>query len=174
MSLMECAQIPSGRALLSKYLRVVTHAEDEESAPGQTVLVVSPADGKGTGAASDLDNVEILDLEIRASYPIPRCTAPTKCRASMTRPLGDPSEKRRFRIAFHIFKRRDTGAPVGDLTVEKVRQTALTNLRAFYSQASMAPKLVSADGSKVGSGMQAHPLQDDLSRRRSTSTSVAL
>jgi hypothetical protein len=55
VSLMECAQVPSGSAFLSKYLRVVTNTDDEESAPGQTVLVVTPADGKGTGA-SDLDN----------------------------------------------------------------------------------------------------------------------
>ncbi len=159
--LMECALISSDGVFLSKYLRVVTHTEDEESASGQTVLVVSPSDGKGTGSASDVDNVEILDFNIRASYSIARCTAPKKCAVSISRPLGDPSEKRRFRIAFHIFRRRDTGTPVGDLTVQQVRHAALTNLRAFYAQASMAPKLVGVDGSKNGAAVVFMPEPDN-------------
>jgi hypothetical protein len=161
-AMMECAALGAGGGtFLSKYLRVVTHDEDAGAAVGQTVQVVSPADGNGTGKAADPDNVEILDFEIRATYTIPRCPAAKKCTAWVSRPLGDEAEQQRFRIAYHIFKKKSTGAPIGGLTVKKVRQNALCNLRAFYAQASMAPRLVSADGSQGGPAVVFMPEPDN-------------
>jgi hypothetical protein len=161
-AMMECAALGAGGGtFLSKYLRVVTHDEDASAAVGQTVQVVSPADGNGTGKAADPDNVEILDFEIRATYTIRRCTAPKKCTAWVSRPVGDEAEQQRFRIAYHIFIKKSTGAPIGGLTVKKVRQNALFNLRGYYAQASMAPRLVSADGSQGGSAVVFMPEPDN-------------
>ena len=146
----DCALVKSGVSFRSKYLRLVTNAGDIKPVPAQTLFVGGIADGKGTGAAADPDNVEILDFEIRAVYVIVRCPGSPKCSVSVTRPVGDESEQLRFRIAFHIFKRRGTGAPMDGLTAQKVRHAALRELRKFHAQSSMAPKLVSADGSPGG------------------------
>jgi hypothetical protein len=146
----ECALVRSGVAFRSKYLRLVTNSGDLKSKIAQTLSIGTIADGKGTGAAGDPDNVEILDFDIRAAYVIVRCPGSPKCSVEVTRPVGDESEQLRFRIAFHIFKRRGTGAPMDGLTAQKVRHAALRELRKFHAQSSMAPKLVSADGSVGG------------------------
>lgn len=146
----DCALVHSAVSFRSKYLRLVTNGRDLNSKLEQTLFLSTIADGKGTGAASDPDNVEILDFEVRATYLIQRCPAPSKCSVAVTAPVGDETEQRRFRLAFHIFKRRGTGKPIDGLTIEKVRHSALRDVRAILAQASMAPKLVSADGTAGG------------------------
>src|ERR1039457_3825674 len=149
----ECALVRSGVAFRSKYLRLVTNSADHRSKIAQTLFIGTIADGKGTGAAGDPDNVEILDFDSRAAYVILRCPGSPTCSVEATRPVGEESEQLRFRIAFHIFKRRGTGAPMDGLTAQKVRHAALRELQKFHAQSSMAPKLVSADGSAGGAAV---------------------
>jgi hypothetical protein len=156
-----CPKVRSGVAYRSPYLRLVVdeksadpHKGDKQAVLKQTLLVSDLADGLGTGQPDDNDTLEILDQQVRATYTIARCPAPAtnQCSVHVQVPIGE-DERRRLRLAFHIFRTSVGGTPVGAAVGEsasqaedRLRQSARFRtfkwLRRVYAQVNIAPKLV--------------------------------
>ena len=139
---MECKKVRSSVSFRSRYLRLVVDEKDFEAASGQTLLVSDMADGLGSGSPADNDTVEILDQQVRASYTRTACpgAAPNQCTVRAQLPIGE--DRKRVRIAFHVFKSTRGGTPILNLTTQNMQRRLFKWWRRYYAQANLAPKLV--------------------------------
>src|SRR5260370_34303507 len=103
--------------------------------------------GNGKGDSGDLDSVEILDQEVPPSDTLTRCpaAAPNKCTVRAQLPIGG-DERRRLRVAYHVFRISRGGPAVGGasdaLTIQAARFRTFKWVRRIYAQANISPKLV--------------------------------
>jgi hypothetical protein len=142
-------QPATGTRYRSTYLRLAVDddagASDQQALPTQTLLATDLADGLGTGAPDDNDSLEILDQQVKASYAITRCPAPTKCTVTAQVPIG--TNRQRIRMVIHVFRANvgDGALGINGITEQMVRKRALRWFRRVYAQAGMAPKFVSPE-----------------------------
>ena len=119
----------------SRYLRLVSDEADAAAVPAQTLLVTTMSDG----LAGERDKVEILDQHVRASYKLPGCKAAAPvCTVRAQLPVGE--NRKRCRIAIHVFRVAPGGALVAGLTNRALRLRVLKWFRRAYAQANIAPK----------------------------------
>jgi len=119
----------------SRYLRLVSDEADAAAVPAQTLLVTTMSDG----LAGERDKVEILDQHVRASYKLPGCKAAAPvCTVRAQLPVGE--DRKRCRIAIHVFRVAPGGALVAGLTNRALRLRVLKWFRRAYAQANIAPK----------------------------------
>jgi hypothetical protein len=154
---LDCRKVRSRVSYRSKYVRLVTdekngdpHPGDKQAVGEQTLLVTDMADGNGTGQPGDNDSVEILDQEVRATYFLQRCpaAAPNQCAVRVQLPIGG-DERRRLRVAYHVFRTSRGGPAVGGAsdaqTLQAVRFRTFKWLRRVMAQANIGPKLMSVE-----------------------------
>lgn len=147
---LKCQKVHSGVSYRSKYLRLVTDAPstdtvsaaDHQSKKEQTLLITDLADGTGSGAPTDLDSIDILDQQVRASYPIQKCPGTPKCTVRKQLPIGG-GERKRLRMIVHILKDAFGGNNIDDIDEPQVRKRTFTWFRRAYAQANISPLLVS-------------------------------
>ena len=145
---LNCAKVASGVAYRSKYLRLVvdatpddTDVADKQSKPEQTLLISDMADGNGTGQPGDLDTIEILDQQVRASYELKKCPGTPKCAVRVQAPIGGDLRKK-IAVAVHIYRTSVGGSPAGGVDEQSVRFRLFRWFRRLYAQAALGPVLV--------------------------------
>ncbi len=146
----ECKRVkPDNKVRLrSRYLRLVTDEWDFKELSGdpprtdgsaQALLTTDTADGND----GDADMLEILDQHIRATHTMVCCKAadPDKCKVEAIVPIAP--QKRRVRVAFHLFRRSPGSASmVASVGKKEVRYRVRHWFRRIFAQAELSPTLV--------------------------------
>jgi hypothetical protein len=121
----------------TNYLRAVSDEADLATKPTQCVLVADSADGSD----GDADKVEILGQAVKASFTPARCAAPAAERCVVSAQLVLGEQRRRVRLAVHVFRATVGGTAVGGLTEAMVRRRIFKWFRRAYAQANVSVRL---------------------------------
>ena len=144
----ECAQVHSGVAYRSKYLRLVADEADKDGTVGPVApngFAPGPGSPKPDQSLLVTDmvdqgepDVEILDQRVRATYTIDRCTGSPQCCVTAELPVGD--DRQRLRLFVHVMRRTPGGAPV--VSLDDAKRRVLKWSRRIFAQSSIAPRIV--------------------------------
>lgn len=137
----DCQRVAGGKKRFrSRYVRLVTNIRDFNAinANSQALLVGPISDGN----AGANDDVEVLDMHVRADYELSFCTSGSGPKCVMTRelPVGRPGRKRRVKTVVHVL-RNGRNLP-GVITLQQARQGIGNFVREIYAQADLSFKYI--------------------------------